>query len=280
MATWAGVAPFCGPKISAASRNGVTTSQATTTSAPPSLAGAPIASTAPQPPSEVDDPPTPTTTRRAPASTAARTSCPTPAVEARTGSSPDGEGSRALPMARADSITAVGLSPAADGPTMCHSTSTGSPSGPATVEWWTSPCTASRIPSPPSAIGTSSAVQPAARAEPAAAAATSEAAAVPRNLSGAATRWPMNPSMARQHGPYRRVGRACPRFTQRGQAQGVRTRGFEPLPPKGPGPKPGASTSSATPAAAPDPGAGRVYDAGLGGPGPLLQVSPAEPSAR
>ena len=69
---------------------------------------APMASTAPHPPSVVADPPTPTTTRRAPAPTAARISWPTPAVEARTGSSPAGEGRGPCPPTRADSITAVG----------------------------------------------------------------------------------------------------------------------------------------------------------------------------
>ena len=57
--------------------------------------------------------PSPRSRRRCgarPASRAASRSCPTPAVPARTGSSPRGRGSRARPAARAISITAVGPS--------------------------------------------------------------------------------------------------------------------------------------------------------------------------
>ena len=72
---------------------------------------------------------------------------------------------------------------------MTHSASTGAPSGPVTVVTCLVPSSASSRPSPPSDIGTSSAVHPSPAAAPAIAAAASVALAVPRNLSGAATRW-------------------------------------------------------------------------------------------
>ena len=59
------------------------------------------------------------------------------------------------------------------------------------------PPSASRRPSPPSDIGTSSAVQPAPLAAPPAAAAASAADTVPRNLSGAATRWGTGTKLAK-----------------------------------------------------------------------------------
>ena len=182
-----GVAPFCGPKTAAASVNAVVTSQATTNSTPRRASGEPTASTAPRPPSVVAEPPQPMTMRRAPASRAARSSWPTPVVSARTGSSPCGWGSSERPAACDISTTAVG--PAGSSPSrMRHSASTGRPRGPATVVVLGSPPSASRRPSPPSDIGTSSAVHPAWRAASAIAAAASAADAVPRNLSGAATR--------------------------------------------------------------------------------------------
>ncbi len=75
------------------------------------------------------------------------------------------------------------------GSSMRHSASTRAPRGPVTSVVCATPPSARSRPSPPSDIGTSSAVHPAARAAPAMAAATSPAEAVPRNLSGAATRW-------------------------------------------------------------------------------------------
>ena len=86
---------------------GCATSQATTSSVGPSRWRVPMTWTAPHPPSVVAEPPTATTTRRAPASTAASTSSPTPAVDATTGSSPEGRGSSARPAACAISTTAV-----------------------------------------------------------------------------------------------------------------------------------------------------------------------------
>ncbi len=167
----------------------VVTSLATTSSTPWSTAGEPTASNAPSPPSVVAEPPQPITMRRAPASRAASRSCPTPAVPARTGSSPCGFGRRSRPAARDISTTAVGAAVAPAPSSMRHSASTGAPSGPATVVTCFVPPSASSRPSPPSDMGTSSAVHPAARAASAMADATSAALAVPRNLSGAATRW-------------------------------------------------------------------------------------------
>jgi len=111
------------------------------------------------------------------------------AVLARTGSSPRGLGSRSRPAARDISTTAVGGRALSDCSSMRHSASTGFPRGPATVVWCLVPPRASSRPSPPSDIGTSSAVHPAPRAAAAMVAATSVPLAVPRNLSGAATGW-------------------------------------------------------------------------------------------
>ena len=146
------VAPFWGPKTRAAWRNGVVTSQATVISIPSNCSAEPTVRTAPQPPSVVAEPPQPTTMRRTPASRAARRRVPTPAVSARTGSSPRGWGRRARPAARDISMTAVRPGWSVVG-SIRHSAMVGAPSGPGTSARWTMPPNASRSPSPPSEKG-------------------------------------------------------------------------------------------------------------------------------
>ena len=154
-----------------------------------SAAGEPTASKAPSPPSVVDDPPQPITMRRAPASRAARRSWPTPVVLARTGSSPRGRGSRARPAARDISTTAVSGAAPSGPPSMRHSASTRAPSGPVTTVVCGVPPRARSRPSPPSDMGTSSAVQPAARAASGDGRRHLAGRRRPPELSGAATRW-------------------------------------------------------------------------------------------
>ena len=84
-------------------------------------------------------------------------SSPVPAVDAATGSLPSAPPTRSSPDARAISITAVR-------PSSRQAASTGSPSGPVTTVVRLGPPSASRVPSPPSAIGTSSQCHPAAAA--------------------------------------------------------------------------------------------------------------------
>ena len=172
------VAPFCGAKTSAASRKRASTSHATSSCG--RCAGS--ASTAPTPPSVLATPPTATTTFRAPSAAAAAMSSPTPRLVARSGSFPSGPPARESPQARATSTSAVPSS------SRRHSASTGSPSGPVTVVCRLPPPRTSSVPSPPSASGSSNAVQPAHAAPVAIAAAAWRAVSVPRNLSGAARR--------------------------------------------------------------------------------------------
>ena len=112
------------------------------------------ARSAPSPPSVVAEPPTPTSTRRAPASTAAAISSPVPAVDAATGSLPSGPPTSASPDARAISITAVR-------PSSRHAACDrlAERAGDDVVVRLGPPSTSS-VPSPPSAIGTSSHVPP------------------------------------------------------------------------------------------------------------------------
>ena len=105
--TWAGDAPFCGEKVTAASTKRVVTSQPTCRSTPASRLCGSRTSSAPHPPSVVAEPPTPTSTCRAPALTAAAISSPVPAVLARIGSLPSGPPTRSSPDASAISIEAV-----------------------------------------------------------------------------------------------------------------------------------------------------------------------------
>src|SRR4051812_10458062 len=158
----------------AASRNGVSTSHATTTRAPRS--DQPSASTAPSPPSVVAEPPTPTITVCAPSSSTCAISSPVPRVVARSGSFPPA--TSVSPLAMAISTTAVPSG------SRLHSASTGSPSGPVTRAVRCSPPSASSVPSPPSASGSSRASIPAERRPRAIAAAASGAVSEPRNLSG------------------------------------------------------------------------------------------------
>lgn len=106
----------------------------------------------PAPPSLVALPPIPMMKRRAPASSAARISSPTPAVLACSGARCAG-GTSARPLAAAISITAVRPSPVSP-----KNACTGVPSGPLTVQSITRPpvaaTSASTVPSPPSATGT------------------------------------------------------------------------------------------------------------------------------
>ena len=139
-----------------------------------------MARRAPRPPSVVAEPPIPTSTRRAPWSTAKRISSPVPAVEASRARLPSNPPASTRPEVRAISITAVD-------PSRRQDASTGRPSGPVTRVVRFGPPRASRVPSPPSAIGTSTAEPPASTTDRATAAATATALAVPRNLSGAAT---------------------------------------------------------------------------------------------
>ncbi len=146
---------------------------------------APSAVSIPAPPSVEALPPMPSTSREAPASSAAAISWPKPTECASSGSS--GSSSES-PLARASSTTAV------PSERNNHSAPTGRPSGPVTVAaillaLGSTVTNASRVPSPPSAIGrvtTSSAGltddQPRAIA-----AATALAEAVPLNESGATT---------------------------------------------------------------------------------------------
>ena len=96
----------------------------------------------------------PTMTRSAPLSMASTISSPVPAVDAATGSLPSAPPTSSSPEARAISITAVR-------PSRRQAASTGAPSGPVTVVVRLGPPSASRVPSPPSAIGTSSQSHPA-----------------------------------------------------------------------------------------------------------------------
>ena len=156
------------------------------------------AAKAPQPPSVVAEPPQPMTMRRAPASRAARRSWPTPVGVGVDGVLVLGVGDEGAAgglghlddggerLVAASAVGAAG--PGGVSVRRRHSASTGWPRGPGTVVWRDAPPSASSRPSPPSDIGTSSAVQPARRAAAAAAAAASPAEAVPRNLSGATTR--------------------------------------------------------------------------------------------
>ena len=90
--------------------------------------------------------------------------------------------------------------------TSFHSAGTGVPSGPVTLSRLGSASKAESSPSPPSASGTSAAVQPARRAPCAAAAAACDASAVPRNLSGAVLRWPTSGA---EHGGTYEPDRSC-----------------------------------------------------------------------
>ena len=119
-------------------------------------------------------------TRSAPLSIASTISSPVPAVDAATGSFAAAPPTSSNPEALAISMTAVR-------PSRRQAASTGVPNGPVTVLVRLGPPSTSRVPSPPSAMGTSSQVHPAATAASPIAAATSAAVAVPRSLSGAAT---------------------------------------------------------------------------------------------
>ncbi len=179
--TCSGPAPFCGPKIRAASRKPTVTSHATRTSAPLRPPDSSIAFSAPRPPSVVAEPPTPTRICVAPHDKAATMSSPVPRDVAARGSLPSVPPARTSPDALADSTTARC-------PTRRQSASTGSPSGPVTTSLSSSPPTTlstSRKPSPPSDIGHESASQPAFVAPSAIPAAISAAVAVPLNASGA-----------------------------------------------------------------------------------------------
>ena len=129
----------------------VRTSQATTSSTPRSRCGgrtAPAARRARRRwwPSR----PRPTMIRRAPASTAAAISSPVPWVEAAIGSLPAGAADQREPRRPAPS-----RSPRCPGRAATRA-STGSPSGPVTIVVRLAPPSTSRVPSPPSAMGTSS----------------------------------------------------------------------------------------------------------------------------
>ena len=141
-----GEAPFCGPKMRAASQKRVRTSQATTTETPARRASGDMASSAPRPPSVVAEPPTPTMTRRAPLATASASSSPVPAVVAASGSFPSAPPASSSPLARA-------ISTIASSPTSRHGASTRSRRGPVTNEVRFGPPRASSVPSPPSAAG-------------------------------------------------------------------------------------------------------------------------------
>ena len=147
----------------------------------------PRACAIPPPASLVALPPMHTRTRRTPARHAARMSSPVPRVVVRRGSLRSGDISSS-PEARAISTTPVGSSGAE---TTANSASTGSPRGPDTVSRRRSPpraaTRASRVPSPPSAIGAfSTLADGSARAHPRAmASAACGAVNVPLNLSGA-----------------------------------------------------------------------------------------------
>ena len=122
-ATWACVAPFCGPYTRAASGNGVVDVARDGDRDRPS--DHPSASTAASPPSVVALPPTPTMTRRAPSRTRGRDQLAGAAASTRAA----GRCARrpgASPLACAISTTAVPPG------SIAHSASTGSPSGPVT----------------------------------------------------------------------------------------------------------------------------------------------------
>ena len=168
---------------SAASSNGTITSQARSSSASPGPPAASITPSAPTLPSVVVVPPIARTTRLAPARIAAMTSSPVPAVEARSASRSCGVIS-ARPEASATSTSAV--RPSAS---MAQRASTGRPSASLHGARWMRPPSAGRstsiVPSPPSAIGHSSARTPRARRPAASAATTLRADIVPLNASGA-----------------------------------------------------------------------------------------------
>ncbi len=194
VSTCAAVAPFWGPKIRAASRKGVVTSQATTSSTPPRASGRAH---------RLEGPPAAVGGGGAAAADhdAARAGVPGGQQEL---ADPGGAGAdRVVPAGPGQQGAAGGTGHLDDGggalaavrpSSRRHSASTGSPSGPATTVARRAPPSASNRPSPPSDIGTSSALQPAAAGRPDAAAATSAADDVPRNLSGAATRCGMRRS--------------------------------------------------------------------------------------
>ena len=104
---------------------------------------------------------------------------------------PDGRrGDRVVALGAADQLEPgrrAAISITAVRPSSRHAASTGSPSGPVTVVVRLGPPSASSVPSPPSAIGTSSQSQPSSKAASPIALATAAADAVPRSLSGAAT---------------------------------------------------------------------------------------------
>ena len=181
--TAAGSAPFCGPNTRAASENRVVTSLRITSSAPRSPPRSSIAAMAPAPPSVVAEPPAATTMRRAPCRAASAIRTPVPYVLAVNGSRSPSEG-RFRPLAKASSTTPV---PSTASPIAA---STGSPHGPAVLILTgraSSPRTRTpKVPSPPSATGSSRAAAPAVRMPAAMCPATSAAVKVPLKLSGAA----------------------------------------------------------------------------------------------
>ena len=148
----------------------------------------PMAWAAPAPQSLVALPPIPMRMRRAPASRAAVMSWPVPYVLVSSGLRFAG-GTSASPVAAAISMTAVRSSP----PSMPHAAWTSSPSGPATDATCRVPSVAatnaSTVPSPPSAMGTTSisASGTTRRTPRAIAAQTSAAGRASLNLSGAMT---------------------------------------------------------------------------------------------
>src|SRR5207253_432133 len=172
--------PFYSANCSAASTYLARTSHATISSTPLRRASGSSARSAPRPPSVVADPPTPTMTRRAPASMAAVISSPVPIVDAAMGSLPSGPPASSSPDARAISTTAVRP--------YLHAARTLSPSGPVTTVSRFGPPRTSSVPSPPSATGTGSQSHHESNAARQIAAAASAADAVPRSLSGQATR--------------------------------------------------------------------------------------------
>ena len=117
------------------------------------------------------------TIRLAPAVLASEISSPVPDVVADRGSLPSAPPAVSRPLASAISTTALP-------PEMRHLASTGSPSGPVTLETRLNPPSAARVPSPPSARGMSTMSLAAPETPSAIACAAARAVAVPRNLSG------------------------------------------------------------------------------------------------
>ena len=236
------MAPFCGPNTAAASAKRVVTSQATTSSIPRSAPGEPTAPYAPRPPSVVDEPPQPITIRRAPASRAARRSWPTPAVVARKGSSWRGLGRRARPAARGhlddrrqglvavapDQHPPLGLDPGSQWPR--HDGCV--------------PCPTQHEEQALAAVGHRHLV----RGPPGGPGRVRRWRPPPRRLRPSPGICPGRRRRGARGGSYRVVSRET-------DSAGERIRTSTPF--RGPGPKPGASANSATPAAGPPCGLNR-----------------------